>query len=159
MYACQALGWLYERYWLPNVNKDVPSTSNTPVSSAPSFMSYEAVREHLDIQLKVYKNQQKDGLRDTSLFRPKLLDRQCRHIEQLALSAPTAVGSETDQVDEEELVEGDGPSIVDQAGGLQQLDLLLELLLEPGGLVPSHKKSVVHSSPFSHTAVFVRAPY
>lgn len=82
---------------------------------------HEELYKELSEQMRNYKLSRKESVRDVSKLRPKELYRSCKAIEKVI----TAAGA----------IEGRAGQ-----GNGSGLAMLLDALLEPGGLVPTSKK-------------------
>lgn len=118
--ACEkALDWLYQRYWLPQMN-----FLNGSASVSQRSLLHEQLHNEFAAQLRAFKIVRKEAVRDVSKFRPRELLRSCVAIEKiLGLIASEGSKGET-------------------TGAAAGIDVLLDALLEPGGLVPTSKKYV-----------------
>lgn len=125
----QALGWLYERYWVPSMDQ---LHSQPEIAAAPTQDFATLIKE----QVTYYKDMSKKGLRDVSQAKPKELLRICAYIEKLAASAASTANSLA------ETMEIGTSSSVDQASAkhAHAYDFVVEALLAPGSLVPTSKK-------------------
>jgi ribosomal biogenesis protein LAS1 len=109
--AHQALTWLNERYWLPLLSAG--STSQT--------------RHELDLQqemndeLRKYKVERKDALRDVTRYDPKEIVKICKSLDRIVNAYSISLSRDD----------------VEAAKGIE---VLVEVLLIPGGLVPASKK-------------------
>lgn len=114
--ACEkALDWLYQRYWLPQMN----SLNGTP--NDERSMLQEQLHKEFAESVRAFKIQRKEAVRDVSRFRPRDLVRSCAAIGELLLIMAN---------------EGHKGDSIGSAG----VEILIEALLDSGALVPTSKR-------------------
>ncbi|GAA96027.1 hypothetical protein E5Q_02687 [Mixia osmundae IAM 14324] len=138
--AHQALAWLDEKYWLPQMTR--LHSASPPTQSEPTPHMLSEIRDHLI----AYKTAQKHFLRDQASVAPTEITKTVSALWSAAEgTARTCLASVT-------LASGELVPVA--------LGLVFGLLLEPGGLVPKAKKKRLNSpgEPLSLQAIELWAP-
>jgi ribosomal biogenesis protein LAS1 len=111
--AHHALAWLNARYWLPLLSAGGPS------ASAPRDLEY--LQQELNDELRKYKVERKDALRDVTKEDAKEVAKICKALDRIIHAHSLSVSRDD----------------VEAASGIA---VLVDVLMIPGGLVPASKK-------------------
>ena len=123
--ARKAMDWLYERYWLPQLQAMLGSPGGDEDTLAVS----EEQRNRLSELLAAYKAHQKSALRDLSKSTEKELNRLTRGIERWVVDLSTSREAGFSNARDAE-----------STGQSAACSVLAETLCQVGNLVPTSKK-------------------
>ena len=119
---CKAVDWLYARYWQPQLAAfEAGNVESAPLAFDSAISQQGTLAQDLRLQLKRYKTLRKDILKDAAqeLAHASEMDKLLRRIKHLLTGM--------DARDPRHLT-------------IPSKEVLISILMEPGGLVPLHKK-------------------